>query len=170
VQSWSLLVLSAVLTSGLGLQVRSDAPADTTFYAVSYVEARSSSAKEATDALRRYRDASRKVGGSIRIDLFEQIGRPAHFVLVETWRDQAAFDARDAAIQKQLLGALEPIRVSGYDQRPYKTLTTARGAASADGQAVYVVSHVDIAPNSQGPPSGPLLTSLAEASRKEPGT
>jgi quinol monooxygenase YgiN len=158
-----------VLTSGLGLQVRPDAPADSTFYAVSYVETRSSSTREATEALRRYRDASRKVDGSIRIDFFEQIGRPGHFAIVETWRDQQAFDARDAAIQKQLLGALESIRVSGYDQRPYKTLTAVRGSASPDAQAVYVVSHVDIAPNSQGPPSGPLLTSLAEASRKEPG-
>jgi quinol monooxygenase YgiN len=169
VQSWSLLVLSAVLTSGLGFQVRPDAPADSTFYAVSYVETRSASTREATDALRRYRDASRKVDGSNQIEFFEQIGRPGHFVVLETWRDQQAFDARDAAVQKQLLGALESIRVSGYDQRPYKTLTAARGAATADAPAVYVISHVDIAPNSQGPPSGPLLTSLAEASRKEPG-
>ena len=155
--------------SGLGLQVRPDAPADSTFYAVSYVETRSSSTKEAIEALRRYRDASRKVDGSIRFDLFEQIGRPGHFVIVETWRDQQAFDARDAVIQKQLLGALESVRVSGYDQRPYKTLTAVSASGSPDPQAVFVVSHVDIAPNSQGPPSGPLLTSLAEASRKEPG-
>ena len=168
-QSWSLLVLSAVLTSGLGLQVRPDAPADATFYAISYVETRSSSIKEATEALRRYRDASRKANGSIRFDLFEQIGRPGHFVKVETWRDQQSFDNRDAAIQKQLLGALESIRISGYDQRPYKTLTAVSAQGSPDPQAIFVVSHVDIAPNSQGPPSGPLLTSLAEASRAEPG-
>jgi quinol monooxygenase YgiN len=163
------LAIGILLTSGLGLQVRPDAPADSSFYAVSYVETRSSSTKEASEALHRYRDASRKVEGFVRIELFEQIGRPGHFVVLETWRDQQAFDARDAAIQKQLIGALQAIRVSDYDQRPYKTLTTARSSASPDAQAVYVVSHVDIAPNSQGPPSGPLLTSLAEASRKEPG-
>ena len=163
------LAIGLLLTSGLGLQVRPDAPADSSFYAVSYVETRSSSTKEASEALRRYRDTSRKVEGFVRIEFFEQIGRPGHFVVLETWRDQQAFDARDAAIQKQLIGALQAIRVSDYDQRPYKTLTTARNSASADAQAVYVVSHVDIAPNSQGPPSGPLLTSLAETSRKEPG-
>ena len=164
----ALLLLNIVLTAGLGLQAQPDVQADTTFYAVSYVETRSSSTKEAAEALHRYRDASRKAGGFVRIDLFEQIGRPGHFVVLETWRDQQAFDARDAAIQKQLLTALQSIRVSDYDQRPYKTLTTARGSAG-DGQAVYVVSHVDVGPNLQTQPPGPLLTKLAEASRKEPG-
>jgi quinol monooxygenase YgiN len=100
--------------------------------------------------------------------LFEQIGRPGHFVVLETWRDQAAFDARDAAVQKQLLTAFQSIRVSDYDQRPYKTLTTARGSAG-DGQSIYVISHVDVGPNLQTEPPGPLLTRLAETSRKEPG-
>jgi quinol monooxygenase YgiN len=167
VQAW-LFLLNIVLTSGLGLQAQPDAQADKTFYAVSYVETRSSSTREATDALHRYRDASRKVDGVVRIEFFEQVGRPGHFVVLETWRDQQAFDAKDAAIQKQLLTALQSIRVSDYDQRPYKTLATARGSAG-DGQAVYVVSHVDVAPNLQTSPPGPLLTSLAEASRKEPG-
>ncbi len=57
---------------------------------------------------------------------------------------------------------------AGYDQRPYKTLTTARGSTTPDRHAVYVISHVDIAPQSQGPPAD-ALRSLAEASRKEPG-
>jgi len=99
----------------------------------------------------------------------EQIGRPGHFAVFEIWRDQPAFDGRDAAIQKTLLAALEPIRVAGYDQRPYKTLTLGNGAAKPDSQAVYVISHVDVAPNLPGPPPGPLLRTLAEASRKEPG-
>ena len=116
-----------MLASGLGLQVQPDVPADKTFYAVSYVETRSNAVKDATAALHRYRDANGKLDGFVRIEFFEQIGRPGHFVVFETWRDQQAFDARDAAIQKQLIGALQPIRVSDYDQRPYKTLTVAPG-------------------------------------------
>jgi quinol monooxygenase YgiN len=168
VQGW-LILLCSLLAAGPGLQAQPDPPADKTFYAVSYVETRASSSKEATEALHRYRDASRRVDGFVRIDLLEQLGRPGHFFVLETWRDQQAFDARDAAIQKQLLTSLESIRVSGYDQRPYKTLTTGRAPAQADGQAVYVISHVDVAPNPQAPPPGPLLTTLAETSRKEPG-
>jgi len=167
VQGWSIL-LGVLLASGLGLQVRPDAPADPTFHAVSYVETRASSAKAAVDALRRYRDASRTSDGFIRIEIFEQIGRPGHFVVLEAWRDQQAFDARNPALQKQLLDSLEPIRVSGYDQRPYKTLSTAAVTTAPGGDAVYVISHVDVAPTS--PIQAPeLLRKHAEASRKEPG-
>jgi autoinducer 2-degrading protein len=159
------LAVGILVASGL---VQPDAPTDPTFYAVSYVETRSSSTKAALDALRRYRDASRTRDGFVRMEFFEQIGRPGHFVIVETWRDLAAFDAKDPAPQKQLLEALEPIRVSGYDQRPYKTLSTVRGSTTAGGDAVFVISHVDIAPNS---PIQALevLRRQAEASRKEPG-
>ena len=167
-QVW-LLLLITWLASGLGLQAPPDAPVDPTFYAVSYFETRASSATVAAGALRTYRDASRKLPGFVRIDFFEQIGRPGHFAVFEIWRDQPAFDGRDAAIQKTLLAALEPIRVAGYDQRPYKTLTLGNGSAKPDSQAVYVISHVDVAPNLPGPPTGPLLRTLAEASRKEPG-
>jgi quinol monooxygenase YgiN len=167
VSGW-LLLLSTLLAPGVGLQVQPDAPADSTFHAVSYVETRSSSTKAAIDALRRYRDASRTRDGFIRIEIFEQIGRPGHFVVLEAWRDQKAFDAKDPSVQKQLLDALEPIRVSGYDERPYKTLSTARSSATPGRDAVYVISHVDIAPTS--PIKTPeVLRGQAEASRKEPG-
>jgi quinol monooxygenase YgiN len=174
-----LLVLVAVLLvpSSLGSQTRGEAPAppkpgeggapDNTFYAVSYVEAAASSTARAASALKQYRDANRSLDGFVRIDILEQLGRPGHFVLIETWRDQKAFDARDAAVQKRLFDALEAIRVSGYDQRPYKTLTVAADKGSAP-QAVYVVSHVDFAPNVQTPvPTTTLLRQLADASRKE---
>jgi quinol monooxygenase YgiN len=167
VAGWFLL-LSTLLAPGLGLQAQPDTAADPTFHAVSYVETRSSSAKAAIDALRRYRDASRARDGFIRIEIFEQIGRPGHFVVLEAWRDQKAFDAKDSAVQKQLLDALEPIRVSGYDERPYKTLSTAVSSAKPDGNAVYVISHVDIAPTSPIK-TAEVLRSQAEASRKEPG-
>jgi quinol monooxygenase YgiN len=167
VSGW-LLLLSTLLAPGFGLQVQPDASGDPTFHAVSYVETTSSSTKTAIDALRRYRDASRTRDGFIRIEIFEQIGRPGHFVVLEAWRDQKAFDARDPSVQKQLLDALVPIRVSGYDERPYKTLSTARSSAPPGGDAVYVISHVDIAPTS--PIKTPeVLRSQAEASRKEPG-
>ena len=169
VRTWLLLLSAALVASGFGLHAQSDATADKTFYAVSYVETQSNSSKAAIDALHRYRDASKARDGFVSIEFFEQIGRPGHFVIVETWRDQQAFDGRDAAIQKQLLGALQPIRVSDFDQRPYKTLTATRASGQSNGQAVYVIAHVDVGPNLQTQPPGPLLTNLAATSRKEPG-
>ena len=161
-----LLVSAVLIPSVLFGQTPGNAPPDTVFYAVAYVETRAPATKAARATFEQYRGASRKQSGLVRVELFEQIGRPGHFAIVETWRDQKTFDARDVAAQKQLLGALEPIRVSDYDQRPYKTLTTAPGSASTDRQAVYVIAHVDVTQNPQVPV---MLRRLAEASRQEAG-
>lgn len=169
---WLLLLLGAVLVvpSGLGSQTRPDAPTgaatDSTFYAVSYVETTASSTAAATTAFKQYRDASRAQDGFVRAEFFEQFGRPGHFAVVETWRDQKVFDSRDGSPQKRLIDALEPIRVSGYDQRPYKTLAVGTGQPPSGKQVVYVIAHVDVTPNPQVPV---LLRQLAEASRQEPG-
>jgi quinol monooxygenase YgiN len=162
----ALLVSLIVTLPATAGQAQVSAPADTTFFAVSYVEARPAEAKTAGGALTRYRAASRTQTGFLQADVFEQIGRPGHFAIVEVWRDRETFDARDPSAQRGLLAELEPIRVSGYDQRPYKPLSTASGRPSTDSAVVFVVSHVDVAPNSQAPA---LLRRLAEASRQEDG-
>ena len=93
-----LLLFSLALTvQGPSPQTRADAPVDPTFYAVSYVEVMPSSTTKAIAALKQYRDASRQQDGYVRYELFEQVGRPGHFAIVETWRNQSAFDARAAA-------------------------------------------------------------------------
>ena len=162
-----LFVSVLLFLASPGQQASSAPSADTRFYAVSYVEATASSAAKAVALLKQYRDASAKQDGYVSIELFEQIGRPGHFALFEVWRDQQAFDGRDASLQKQLRDALQPIRVSDYDQRPYKTISVddRRGGRPAASQ-VIVLAHVDVAPN---PQVAVMLKDLAEASRKEPG-
>jgi quinol monooxygenase YgiN len=141
------------------------APTDPSVFAVAYVEVRASAAGPARAALAQYRDALSK-GGTARVEIFEQIDRPGHLAIVEKWHDQSAFDARDAGARKKLVDALDPIRVSGYDERPYKTLSTAAEVGAKAGRTVYVIAHVDVAPNPQTPA---LLARLAEESRKDAG-
>jgi quinol monooxygenase YgiN len=118
-------------------------------------------------AFRTYHDASRRESGYVRFELFEQIGRPAHFAVIETWRDQEAFDAHQkGAPAAQFRDALQSIRVSGYDQRPYKVLSI--GPPPADRGAVIVVSHVDIGGGAQVDAPA-LLRRLADTSRAERG-
>jgi len=159
-------LLIGVWALALAVTLSAQAPSDTTFYAVSYLETAASSARAASTALRTYRDATAKQDGCSAVDAFEQIGRPGHWVLVETWRDQKAFDARDAAVQQRLLDAIKDSRVSGFDQRPYKTVAVAPARAAAAASAVSVISHVDVAPN---PAVAPMLARLAADSRQEPG-
>ena len=138
----ALLAVVAVVVALAGL--RAQAPAETAVYAVAYVDVMPSGRAAAVAALKAYREASAKDAGHIRIDVFDQVGRPAHFVIVEAWRDQAAFDVHaGSAATKQFQQAIDKIRVSGYDQRPYKS--SQRRPARPPAEAVHVVSHVDIA-------------------------
>jgi quinol monooxygenase YgiN len=163
------LLLSAVmLSSSLWAQIRADAPPDTIVHAVSYVEVMPSFEEAAMAALRQYRDTSRKDEGYLRFEFFEQIGRPGHLAIVETWTDQKAFDAHGmAAHTRQSLSTLQPMCSSDYDQRPYKTLAVGSAPAAPNRQAIYVVTHVDtLGPQTDAPG---LLKRLAEASRKDAG-
>jgi quinol monooxygenase YgiN len=167
---WLGLLLSIVMLSAcLLVQTDAQASADPAIYAVSYVEVMPSARVAMAAALKQYRDASRKEEGYVRLDLLEQIGRPGHFAVVETWKDQKAFDAHGvAAPVKQFRDVIQPIRLSGYDQRPYKVLTVVSASAAGDGQAIHVVAHVDTVGGPQVDAPG-LLNRLAEASRKEQG-
>jgi quinol monooxygenase YgiN len=156
------LVLVALTLSA---HARAQAPTDTTFYSVSYIEVKPSSRAVAIGTLKQYRGLVRRDEGNIRLELFEQADRPAHFVIVETWKTSAAFDAK-AAQRKQLGDSMESMRISGWDTRPYKTLTVASGTAEATSKSVYVISHVDVAPD---PKIAGMLTTLATASRLEDG-
>lgn len=163
------LLLAVVTLAPGAVASYAQAPADTLHYAVTYVSVMPSGSSPVTSAFRQYRDASRKQVGFVRFELFEQVGRPGHFALVETWRDAQAFDAHvNAADARRFREVVQPLRVTGYDERPYKTFSVAppRGAASAG--AIHVVSHVDTIGGVQG--GGPdFVRKVAEASRQEPG-
>jgi quinol monooxygenase YgiN len=138
---------------------------DATFYSVSYIEVKPSSRTQAIALLKGYREGTHRDDNNIRLELFEQADRAGHFVVVETWRTAAAFDRKEAS-RKQLADQMEPMRTSGWDTRPYKTLSVASGPADATSKSVYVISHVDVAPD---PKVAGMLTTLATASRLEEG-
>jgi quinol monooxygenase YgiN len=136
-------------------------------FAVAYVETRGDSAAAGSAALERYRAAVERQPGCLAVEVFVQQGRRGRFVVLESWRDQAAFDARDSAPKRELLEALRPIRISDYDERPYKALTRSPSdAGNAEEASRFVIAHVDVAPNTQAPQ---LLARLAELGRAEPG-
>ena len=145
------------------------APPDPTAYSVAYVDILPASRTAAVTAIRQYREASRKSDGFRRIDLFEQAGRPAHFCIIETWASQKDLDTHAAsAAAKNFRAQIDSMRLSDYDQRPYKTLSL--GAAPRDGSrrgSTFVITHVDI--GGQGTNAADLLRKLAGASRKETG-
>jgi quinol monooxygenase YgiN len=143
-------------------------PTDPAFYAVAYVDVVPSAKAMAVAAFKQYRDASRKDEGYGRFELFEQVGRPGHLSIIEAFANQKAFETHQAATQtKEWRSKLDPIRLSDYDQRPYKTLLVGSAPGAASDRYTYVITHVDI--GGQGTNAADLLRRLAEASRKEEG-
>jgi (4S)-4-hydroxy-5-phosphonooxypentane-2,3-dione isomerase len=160
-QRFALLLISTMI-------VGAQTPADTAVYAVAYVEVMPASKAAAVSAFKQYREASRKEEGFVRLELFEQAGWPGHFTIIESWAGQRALDAHAAASHtKDWRGKIDAIRLSDYDQRPYKTLSVVSGSGAANDRGTYVIAHVDI--GGQGSNAPELLRRLAEASRKENG-
>jgi quinol monooxygenase YgiN len=142
------------------------APPDTTAYSVAYVDIALASRIPAIAAVKQYRDASRKDDGFQRIEFFEQAARPAHFCIIETWANSKDLDAHAASANtKDFRTRIDSMRVSDYDQRPYKTLSLGT-AHNGISRSTFVITHVDIG----GPGNAAdLLRRLAEDSRKEEG-
>lgn len=166
--SFTRILLAALTLMPYVASGQSANPALGGAFAVAYVETRAAAADAGRAALVAYRDATRQQTGCLAVELFAQTGRPGHFAVLETWRNQAALDARDASAKRQLMEALAPIRISDYDERPYKPLTLAadKGIGGVRTEGVFVISHVDVAPNTEAPA---LLQKLADASRQEAG-
>src|SRR5262245_40119153 len=165
----SATLVLAILFSALAPAAPRAQTADTTFYAVSYIEVGPDGEKAAISLLKLYREAVVTEERHISLDVFEQIDRPGHFVLVEAWKDPQAFEAHGTMKHtKELTEKLQPLRNSPVDQRPYKALSIVSKSASATRQTIYVVTHVDTipTPGSDGPG---MLRKLAESSRTEEG-
>jgi autoinducer 2-degrading protein len=158
-----LILISAVMLAP-------QAPSDSSFYSVVYVEVGPSSKGAAVAAFKQYRDASRKDDGFVRLELFEQAGWSGNLVLIETWANPKAFDVHNtAAHTRDWRQQIDEIRLSEFDQRPYKTLTLGAGPAGSRSNIPFVISHVDIGGGGPGANAADLLRRHAEASRKEPG-
>ena len=158
----------ALFGSSTVAQDRGPQPTDSVIHAVAYVETAPAARETAIAAFKAYRDVTRKEDGFLRMEFFEQAGRPGHFAILETWTEKQKSDAHAlASSRKDLSGTLQSVRSSNYDERPYKTLSVAPAASSND-QTIYVITHVDIGgPQADAPAA---LQRLAEASRKESGS
>src|SRR5262245_47155266 len=136
------------------------APPDTTFYSVGYVDIAPASRAAAIAALKQYREASQKDDGFVRFEFFEQVGRPGHFSVIETWANSKDFETHTAAAHtKDFRSRIDSMRLSDFDQRPYKALSLGPAPNPASDRGNFVITHVDI--GGQGTNAADLLKRLA---------
>jgi quinol monooxygenase YgiN len=140
-------------------------------FAVTYLDVGAAAVPQGIALIKKYRDQSRREGANLEFTILQETSRPNRFVIVEGWRDQAAFEAHDKGAGKaEFEAALKPIRNSPPDRKMLQPFANAPARRFEPG-ALYMVEHVDFL---GGDPAiaaaaAPLVKALAEASQKEAG-
>jgi quinol monooxygenase YgiN len=118
---------------------------DTAIHLVTYVEITPDAADSGTTLFKQYRDTGAKEDGNLRFDVLREAGRPNRFVLVENWRDKAALDAHaQAAGTLVFRDKLDAIEATPQDERITSALYGGLGKSKTRGDAIYVVTHIDV--------------------------
>lgn len=138
-------------------------------YGVTNVDVAAGATAQGVAALKQYRDATRKQPGNVAVELLQEIGAPYRFMMFETWKDQAAYDANEkAAASGELRDKLKPIAGAAYDRRDYHVVSVGPARAAAGPDAVYMQVHLDVFPPGLTPTLAAVKT-VAEAARKGEG-
>jgi quinol monooxygenase YgiN len=138
-------------------------------YIVTYFDVAPTATAQSTAIARQYAEASRKEDGNAGFDIFEEVGRPSRFAILEVWRDKKAADARAAgAAATSFREKLQPLMVSAFGVRPHGALAVASPASRLPGRAIYVVTHVDVFPANKDQ-AIELVKAQADAARKADG-
>jgi len=139
-------------------------------FAVTYLDVAAGAVSQGVELIRRYRDLSRREEANLEFTILQETDRPNRFVIMEGWRDQAAFEAHDKGTARaDFENALKPMRNSPPDRHMLQPFANA--PAMPSGGALFMVEHVDFL---GGDPAvaataAPLVKDLAEASQKEAG-
>jgi quinol monooxygenase YgiN len=92
-------------------------------YVVTHVDVPPPRKDECIAALKTLVADSRKEGGGVRFEVFQQGNRPNHFSVVETWKNQKAYDDHITAPHtRKFRDQLTPMSGALYDERTYKAL------------------------------------------------
>jgi len=138
-------------------------------YAVTYVEVMPNATNVGTTLLQHYRDASRKESGNLRTDALQEIGRPNRFAILEIWKDKEASEAHDkAASSAALVDKLHTIGNAPFDRRFNNGLYVGSPSVAKDGNAIYVLTHVDVIPQNKDGCMA-LLKAMSVDTPKDPG-
>ena len=138
-------------------------------YVVTYFDAAPTAAAETGALLRQYAEAARKEAGNLSLEMFEEIGRPNRFAILESWRDKPALEAHGAAPSTSAFsGKLKPLLISGTGARLLSAFSAAAPTAQPGSGTVYVLTHVDVPPP-QKDQAIELQKALVAAARNDDG-
>lgn len=120
-RTWAVLL---VVSCGLAAQALAQEPgAHDRIYVVTHADLLGPNMAAGKKLLQQYVTDSRKEKGCIRIEVYEQVSRLNHHMIVEVWESQQAYDAHLAAAHTvQFRHELDPMLGSPYDERLHHLL------------------------------------------------
>ncbi len=162
--------IMAAVAAPAGAQAPAPAPAAPAPYAVTYLEVMPSAKADAIKLIKEVAAASRKEPGNLRFEVLQRMDRDNQFAFLEAWNDPKAREAHESgAAMTQFRDKIKPLRSGPYDERPSVPITVAAPATAGTPGAVYVITHVDVAPPFKDATID-LLKKFADDSRKEPSS
>jgi quinol monooxygenase YgiN len=164
-----LIVGLAALALATVRPTHAEDPVNTPLYVVTYFDVAPTAAAETAVLARQHAEASRKEAGNLSFEMFEEIGRPNRFAILEAWRDKPALEAHGAAASTGAFSdKLKPLLISGTGARLLSAFAVAAPAGQPSAGTVYVLTHVDVPPP-QKDQAIELQKALAAAARKDDG-
>jgi quinol monooxygenase YgiN len=152
------------LVTSAPAQVSADA-----VYAVTYLDVSTDWILQGSGLIKQFRDASRRQAGNLEFTVLQEGERPNRFVIVEGWKDQAAFETHAKSSEASHFDfVLEAIRNSPPNQHVLRAFATSAARADSGVGTIHMVEHVDFQPPSAAA-AQPAVKALAEASQKEAG-
>jgi quinol monooxygenase YgiN len=95
--------------------------AEETLCVVTHVDVMPKFTAEGRELLRQFAAASRKDAGSVSIDVFEELSRPNHSTVVESWKTRQAYeDHLSLDHVRAYRGKLQPMLGSPFDERLHR--------------------------------------------------
>lgn len=163
----SAVLIAGAITAVMAAPAGAQAPAT---YAVTYLEVTPAAKAEAVNLIKQVAAASRKEPGNVRYEVLQRVDRNNQFAILEAWSDSKALEAHDTGTSMaQFRDKLKPLRSGPYDLRPSVPISVAPVAAAVGKGSLYVLTHVDVAPNVKDT-TIEMLKKLSEDGRKEPGS
>ena len=160
--------LACLLAIAAGSAARAQASGDA-IYGVSSLDVAPDAVAPGIAILKQYRAAARPQAGNLGVDLLQESGWPNRFMIYETWKDQAAYDANEKADRTaELRSKLAPITGAPYDRRDYHVISVGPAKPASAAGAVYMQLHLDVFPPGLAPALA-AVKQVAEAARKGEG-
>jgi quinol monooxygenase YgiN len=113
-------------------------------WSVTYFETEPAAADKIVTALGGYVVSTREVDGNVGAVALRQRDRLNQFVILAEWSGDEVQQAHAMGpVAGGLRSVLEPVLISGYDERTHNALEVNGGLAD-EGGAVFVVTHIDV--------------------------